>query len=252
MVQLQDLTAYTNDLLEIQLYQDYCPNGLQVAGKKTVKKLVAGVSASQLLIDTAIAKGADAILVHHGYFWKGEDPCIVGMKKQRIAALLTSDVSLLAYHLPLDAHSEYGNNVQLAKVLGFSVLGSFGSGRGPEIALYGESPMSQSALVLSQHIEKRLKRLPLLISGGDHDVTKVAWCTGAAQGYIEAAVELGVDAFISGEVSEQTFHIAKEARIHFISAGHHATERYGAKALGEHLADKFNLEFDFIDIENPV
>jgi dinuclear metal center YbgI/SA1388 family protein len=252
MVELSELVAYTNQLLDIDAFQDYCPNGLQVQGKSQVRKLVSGVTASQALIDIAVDKDADAILVHHGFFWKGEDPCVVGMKRRRLGMLLNSDVSLLAYHLPLDAHDPYGNNVQLAEVLGFTVKGRFGSGKGPDIGFQGELHTAMSATSLAEHMELCLGREPLHIAGGAGQIQTVAWCTGAAQSYIEAAARVGVDAFISGEVSEQTFHLAKELGIHYFAAGHHVTERYGPKALGAHLAQKFQLEYEFVDIFNPV
>jgi dinuclear metal center YbgI/SA1388 family protein len=234
------------------MFKDYCPNGLQVQGRASVKKIISGVTASEDLIDVAISNQADAILVHHGYFWKGEDPCVVGMKKSRLRKLLNSDVSLLAYHLPLDAHETYGNNAQLAHVLDFSVAGRFGIGDGPQLAVYTELDAPLSPAALTEHLETRLQRPPLHIASAQSEIKRVAWCTGAAQSYLTAAVAAGADAFISGEVSEQTFHEARELGIHYYGAGHHATERYGAKALGEHLARHFDLEHAFVDLPNPV
>ncbi|MGD8641012.1 MAG: Nif3-like dinuclear metal center hexameric protein [Gammaproteobacteria bacterium] len=252
MVNLADLTNYTNDLLEIAQFNDYCPNGLQVEGKSEVQTIISGVTASQAFLDAAIDDGADALLVHHGYFWKGEDPCITGMKKRRLARLLQADVSLLGYHLPLDAHPDYGNNAQLARLLGLNTEGRFGRGPGDELGVYGvlEQPMSPEAL--AGHLKARLGRAPLHIPGTAPEIRTVAWCTGAAQSYIEQAVSTGVDAFISGEISEQTVHVARETGIHYYSAGHHATERYGVQALGEHLAAHFGIAHRFIDIDNPV
>lgn len=252
MVLLQDLVNYCNQLLVIDQFQDYCPNGLQVEGKSQIETLVSGVTASQALIDAAIEQSADAIVVHHGFFWKGENPCVVGMKRRRLQTLLTSGVSLLAYHLPLDAHDSLGNNAQLGRLLGFTVRGGFGGGRGPDIALHGELHAPVSPQQLSELIARQLGRVPLHVAGHCEHITKVAWCTGAAQSYIEQAVALGADAFISGEISEQTVHVARETGIHYYSAGHHATERYGVKALGDHLAEHFSIEHRFIDIENPV
>ena len=252
MVKLLDLTNYTNDLLGIGQFSDYCPNGLQVQGKNEVQTLISGVTASQAFLDAAIDDGADALLVHHGYFWKGEDPCLTGMKKKRFAALLRSDVSLLAYHLPLDAHPEYGNNAQLAKLLGFTTKGRFGRGPGDELGVYGELAQPMSPQELADHLLARLGREPLHIAGASREIRTVAWCTGAAQSYIEQAVSTGVDAFVSGEISEQTVHVARETGIHFYAAGHHATERYGVQALGSHLAQRFAIEHRFIDIDNPV
>jgi len=252
MATLIELVKYTNDLLDIYQFADYCPNGLQVEGKRDLQTLVSGVTACQALVDAAIDAGADGVLVHHGYFWKGEDPCITGMKKNRLTRLLESDISLLAYHLPLDAHPVYGNNAQLARVLGFKSEGKFGRGPGDQLGMFGtlESPMSADDF--GKHIQTKLARTPQHIAGTAQTIQRVAWCTGAAQGYIEQAVATGVDAFISGEISEQTVHVARETGIHFYAAGHHATERYGAQALGSHLAEKFSLDHQFIDIDNPV
>ena len=252
MVQLRELTSYCDDLLEADRFRDYCPNGLQVEGNGQVNKIVTGVTASQALIDAAIEADANVLLVHHGYFWKGEDARVVGIKKQRIARLLDAGLSLVAYHLPLDAHPVYGNNVQLAQVLDISVEGRLQEGAEPAIGLYGRLANPVSGKALAKHIAEKLGREPLHIDNMAQEISTVAWCTGAAQGYIEQAIELGVDAYITGEVSEPTVHIARETGIHFFAAGHHATERYGVKALGEHLAANFSLDVQFIDIDNPV
>ncbi|MDR9435705.1 MAG: Nif3-like dinuclear metal center hexameric protein [Thiohalophilus sp.] len=252
MVQLSDLVRYLDDLLEVERFTDYCPNGLQVEGSVTINRLVCGVTASQALIEAAVEAGADALLVHHGYFWKGEAAPIVGIKKRRIARLLENKISLLAYHLPLDAHPVYGNNVQLAKVLGLKVAGSFGPPGNPAIGLYGGLPEPLSGEALAGQIAERLGRAPLHVGEAPAPVSKLAWCTGGAQGLIEEAIRLGVDAYLTGEVSEQTVHLARENGIHFYAAGHHATERYGARALGEHVAEHFGIEQQFIDIDNPA
>ena len=251
MIELKTLQAYCHDLLEVDRFQDYCPNGLQVAGRETVQRLITGVTASQALIDAAVARQADAILVHHGWFWRGEDPCIVGMKHRRLATLLQHGISLLAYHLPLDAHPVHGNNAQLALRLGLSVEGRFGP-ETPQLGLYGGLPEAETGDDFAARIERALDRAPLHVAARDRPVRTVAWCSGAAQSYIEAAVALGVDAFLTGEASEQTVHVARECGIHFYAAGHHATERDGARALGEHLAAEFGLEVEFVDIPNPV
>ena len=252
MVLLQELVRYSNELLDIQQYRDYCPNGLQVQGKKEVQTIISGVTASQAFLDAAIEEGADVLLVHHGYFWNGEDPCVVGMKKQRLACLLASDVSLLAYHLPLDAHAEYGNNAQLARLLSFNIEGSFGRAPGDELGLYGSLSQGMSVDVFTQHLQDKLGRAPLHIPGAASQIGSLAWCTGAAQSYIEQAVSLGEDAFVSGEISEQTVHVARESGIHYFAAGHHATERYGVQALGNHLSQHFGIQHRFVDIDNPV
>lgn len=252
MVLLEEIVSYTNELLDIQQYRDYCPNGLQVQGKNEVQTLISGVTASQAFLDAALKAGADALVVHHGYFWNGEDPRVTGIKKQRLASLLAANVSLLAYHLPLDAHPEYGNNVQFAKLLGISIDGNFGRAPGDELGLYGSLPSALSGAEFAQKLKDCLGRAPLHISGGADQISTVAWCTGAAQSYIEQAVSVGVDAFVSGEISEQTVHIARESGIHYFAAGHHATERYGVQALGEHLAQHFGIQHQFVDIDNPV
>lgn len=258
MVKLNELVRYANDLLEIDRFRDYCPNGLQIEGKTEVNKLVTGVTACQGLLDAAIKEKADAILVHHGYFWKGEDQTITGLKRNRVKSLLDADVSLLAYHLPLDAHPEFGNNARLAEVLGLQKKGTFGSAFGystdssQEIAMLGELVEPMDGDTFAHHIADCLQRSPLHIKGPDNPIRTIGWCSGAAQSYLEQAAALGLDAFLTGEVSEQTVHIARETGIHFYAAGHHATERYGAESLGQHLAEKFSLDVQFIDIDNPV
>ena len=252
MVALTALVEYLNELLEPDRFRDYCPNGLQVEGGGEVGFLVSGVTASQSLIDAAVAAGADALLVHHGFFWKGENPVITGMKRRRIGALMEAGISLLAYHLPLDAHPEFGNNVQLARRLGFEITGRFGPPEMPDLAFEGVLAGAMEMPALLEQIGVALGREPLWIPGGPARVQRIGWCTGAAQSFIEQAADRGLDAFLSGEVSEQTTHVARECGIHFIGAGHHATERYGAEALGHHLAEHFDLEHRFIDIDNPA
>jgi dinuclear metal center YbgI/SA1388 family protein len=252
MTQRSELLAYVDELLNVDAFEDYAPNGLQVAGRDEVRKVVGGVTASQALVDAAVAAGADTLLVHHGYFWRGEDPRVVGMKQRRLKALLAADINLVAYHLPLDAHLELGNNAQLAKQMGWRLEGTFGRGRGPEIGHWGELPAPQTAAALGVELGRRLGRDPLHIGDGEAEIRTLAWCSGAAQDYLAMAAALGVDAFVSGEISEPTVHEARELGIHYFSAGHHATERGGVQALGAHLAAHFGLEFTFIDIDNPA
>jgi dinuclear metal center YbgI/SA1388 family protein len=253
MTTLTELVHYTNTLLDIGRFVDYCPNGLQVEGRAEVGLLVSGVTASQALIEAAIAAGANAVLVHHGYFWKGENPCITGMKRRRLQRLLGSQTSLLAYHLPLDAHPLLGNNAQLARRLGVETHGTFGAPEGAGLAHYTHLERAISARALLERLHSVLGRAPLHIPGGTReDIHSLGWCTGAAQTYIEAAVAQGLEAFISGEISEQTVHVARECGIHYFAAGHHATERFGVQALGVHLAERFSIGHRFIDIENPV
>ena len=252
MVERSTLVDYCNSLLQSDAFQDYCPNGLQVEGAGQVQRLVTGVTASQALVDAAVAAGAQMLLVHHGYFWKGEPSTVTGIKHRRLKALLGADINLLAYHLPLDVHGELGNNVQLAKLLGWEVLGGLEPDNPRSVGLYGELPDAVEGSVLARQMSAVLQREPLHIAGNDRPIKRIAWCTGAAQGYIERAISLGADAYVTGEVSEPTVHAARENGIHFFAAGHHATERYGVKALGEHLAERFGLEHEFIDIDNPV
>jgi dinuclear metal center YbgI/SA1388 family protein len=248
-VLLTDLSNYIASLLEVDRFRDYSPNGVQVEGRAEVRRIATGVTASQHVLEQATAWGADALLVHHGYFWRSEDPALTGIKKRRIAHLLRHDLSLLAYHLPLDAHPELGNNVQLARELGFVVLGTFGD---QALALHGEAVHTRTLGELAQHLADRLAHTPLVIGDGARTVSRIAWCTGAAQGYFEQAAALGVDAFLTGEISEQNVHVAEETGVAFISAGHHATERYGIQALGAHLAERFGLEHRFFDQDVPV
>ena len=248
-MQLKELEHYTCALLDLPRFRDYCPNGLQVEGRAEVGRIVCGVSANLALLEAALDCGADAILVHHGFFWKNEDARLVGVKRARIKTLLAHDVSLFGFHLPLDAHPELGNNAQLGKHLGFQVSGFGGE---QDLIARGELAQPRSLRVLGEEITQRLARPPLLIGDLDREIYRIAWCSGAAQGYFETAAAWGVDAFLTGEVSEQNVHFARESGVAFIAAGHHATERFGIQALGAHLAEKFSLAYQFIEISNPV
>ncbi|MBO2552817.1 Nif3-like dinuclear metal center hexameric protein [Shewanella algae] len=247
----EELRQYLHELLQLDKFRDYAPNGLQVEGKGEIRKIVTGVTACQALIDRTVEAGADALLVHHGFFWKNEPEVLTGMKQRRIKTLLLNDINLFGYHLPLDAHPVLGNNAELGRVLGViepEAVETVAQGLLWQGVL--DSPMT--AKDLSALLEQRLGQAPLHLDGGERNIQKLAWCTGGAQDYIDAAAALGVDAFISGEASERTFHSAVEQGIHYFGAGHHATERFGIKALGEHLAREFELEHEFIDIPNPV
>jgi dinuclear metal center YbgI/SA1388 family protein len=251
-MQLKKLCDFCNNYLSVGDFNDYCPNGLQVEATDEVDHIVAGVTASLDLIEAAIEAKADTLLVHHGYFWKGEAQPITGFKGRRISALIKNNLNLIAYHLPLDAHPEVGNNAQLASIMGWQVEGSFGSVGLHDIVLSGSLSSPMTLDELSQTVATRLDTKPLSISSGAKPIRTIAWCTGAAQSYIEQAAERGIDAFISGEVSEHTFHFAKEAGIHYIAAGHHATERYGVQALAGLIEKRFGISQQFIDIPNPV
>ncbi|MBJ6612091.1 MAG: Nif3-like dinuclear metal center hexameric protein [Candidatus Thiothrix moscowensis] len=249
---LYELETHINQLLNVGKFRDYAPNGLQVEGRAEVQTIVTGVTASQSLLDAAVEQDADAVLVHHGYFWKGESPVIRGMKKRRIATLLQHDISLFGYHLPLDAHPELGNNAQLARLLGIQVAGVMDERELQGVGNIGYLPEPQSLQAFGQQVARVLGREPLLIEAGDKPVSKIAWCTGGGQGHIQQAFESGADAYLSGEISEHTVHFARENGIHYIAAGHHATERYGIRALGNYLAATFDLKHVFLDLDNPV
>jgi dinuclear metal center YbgI/SA1388 family protein len=248
-MRLTELRDYIESELAVSRFRDYCPNGLQVEGRAEVRRIASGVTASQAVLEAATAWGADAILVHHGYFWRSEDAAITGIKKRRVAHLLEHDISLLAYHLPLDAHPELGNNAQLAAMLGFIEQGRFGE---QDIAVHGKLAQPQTLQQLTRLIEYTLHRVPQVIGHANPNIVRIAWCSGGGQSYFEKAVALGVDAFLTGEISEQNVHVAQETGVAFIAAGHHATERYGVQALGEHLAARFGLEHRFFDQDIPV
>jgi dinuclear metal center YbgI/SA1388 family protein len=249
---LDELMVVLTRELKPEQFKDYCPNGLQVQGRAQVERLISGVTACQALIDAAIEHKADAILVHHGYFWRGEDAVLTGIKRRRIKTLMEHDISLIAYHLPLDAHAELGNNVQLAKVLGLTPGAPLTRQNNHDMGLLAQMPTPVSGADFAALLAERLQREPLHIAGTDTPIQSVAWCTGAAQGYLEQAIAAGADAYISGEISEQTVHMARENGVHYFAAGHHATERYGVQALGNWLAQRFDLQHQFIDIDNPV
>ena len=253
-----ELEQQLNTLLNVHAIKDYCPNGLQVEGKADVHTVITGVTASQALIDRAIAANADAILVHHGYFWKGESEPVRGMKRRRLKALLSHDINLYAYHLPLDIAPELGNNAQLAAVLGINQLRPLEVGHAQSIPMWGELTEPLTGQQLAERLSERLSfngsrsTIVQVSDTGPKLIRRVGLCTGGGQGYIELAAELGMDAFISGEISEQTVHVAREYGLHFFAAGHHATERYGVKALGEWLASHHGLAVEFIDIDSPA
>ncbi|MFY3385487.1 Nif3-like dinuclear metal center hexameric protein [Paracidovorax sp. MALMAid1276] len=243
-----ELVQAFDSLLQPDRFKDYGPNGLQVEGKARIGRIVSGVTANRALIDAAIAARADAIFVHHGLFWRGQDGRITGWMKQRLQRLLAHDINLLAYHLPLDAHPQLGNNAQLGRVLGLAADARFG-----EQDLGFAAPAAfDSGQALADHVAQTLGRPVTLVEGGAQPLRRVAWCTGGAQGYFESAVAAGADAFITGEISEPQAHLAREMGVSFIAAGHHATERYGAPATAAHVAAALGLEHEFIEIDNPA
>ncbi len=243
-----DLERYLNQYLRPEQFRDYCPNGLQIEGVDTVNHVVTGVTASLALIEAAIANGADTLLVHHGFFWRGDDVRIIGMRRARIAQLINHNLNLFAYHLPLDAHVEVGNNQILAQQLGLEVAGSFGD---QQIACHGQLAEQHTLQTWSQLIAQVLQREPQIVGDLNRSIRRVAWCTGAAQSFFEEAIALGVDVFLSGEISEQAVHLSRESGVAYIAAGHHATERFGIQALGIHLEKYFDVRHQFIDIDNP-
>jgi dinuclear metal center YbgI/SA1388 family protein len=245
----EDLRAWLDALLDAQRFRDYCPNGLQVEGRARIGRVVCGVTASQALIEAAVDRGADALLVHHGWFWKAEDGRITGFRKRRMARLLAHDINLFAYHLPLDAHATLGNNAQLGLRHGWTITGRFGE---QDIGFVGVPPVPTSCGDLAGRLEQALGRAPLLVGDPARAVARIAWCSGGAQDYFEAALAAGADIFVSGEISEQTVHLARETGMAYLAAGHHATERYGVMALGAHLAEKFGIACEYVDIDNPV
>lgn len=248
-----ELESYLNKLLSVSDFTDYCPNGLQLEGSEEIKKVICGVTASQSLIDYAVTEKADAILVHHGYFWKGEDASIRHIKKTRIKTLLEHDISLFAYHLPLDAHPELGNNAQLAKLLDLSIEGGLEKHGRHDLGVVCNLMRAQTLNEFVECIEQRLSRRVVLLGPENRLIQRVALCSGAAQSMFENAIlNHNIDAYLTGEVSEPSFHLANEYGCNFLALGHHASERYGVKALGEHVAQRFQLEVKFLDIHNPI
>jgi dinuclear metal center YbgI/SA1388 family protein len=249
MVNRQNLELYLQQLLSVELFKDYGPNGLQVEGKTEIHKVVSGVTASLALIDAAIAEGADAVLVHHGLFWRGQDGRVTGWMKKRLSKLLAFDINLLAYHLPLDAHPQWGNNVQLGLQMGWTVGSRFGE---QQLGCLAELPLEVGLEQLSAQLEQTVRHAVVAVPGDGRPLRRVAWCTGGAQSYFEAAIAAGADVFVTGEISEPQAHYARESGVAYLACGHHASERYGALALGDHLAAQFGLQHVFIDINNPA
>ncbi|HET8870836.1 MAG TPA: Nif3-like dinuclear metal center hexameric protein [Aquabacterium sp.] len=243
------LNQHLDNLLEVSRFKDYGPNGLQVEGKREIRKVVSGVTASLQLIDAAIAVKADAIVVHHGLFWRGQDGRLTGWMKQRVAALMAHDINLFAYHLPLDAHPSLGNNAQWGKRLGLAADQRFGD---QDLGFIGEAPAEMTLSSLADQLTESLGRVPTVVQGDGRPLKRIAWCSGGAQGFFEAAIAAGADVFLTGELSEPQAHYARETGVAFLACGHHASERYGAQALGRRIAHDYSLEHEFIDIDNPA
>ncbi|WP_133128226.1 Nif3-like dinuclear metal center hexameric protein [Legionella nagasakiensis] len=252
MITREELTGYLQDYLACDDFNDYAPNGLQIEGKENISLICTAVTAAEDIISKALALQADALLVHHGYFWRGEALPIIGMKKRRIGQLLKGEINLFAYHLPLDCHADVGNNACIAELLSIEAVEKHYAGKVSNLLWSGRFSHPMAPDELSHRITEKLKREPLLITVNDKPITRLAWCTGAAQDFIEEASRLGVDAYLSGEISERTYYQAQELGIHYFACGHHSSERYGIQALGQHLSTKFGLRHQFIDSANPA
>lgn len=255
MIKRNEMTAYLQEFLACHLYQDYAPNGLQIEGADDIQSICTAVTASRDVIEQTAQLGAEALFVHHGYFWRGESPVISGMKRKRIGSLLSSDINLFAYHLPLDCHPTLGNNACIGSQLALKkdTIKGHTINNNANLLWSGAFSEGQSAEALMESLEQLFQKKPIHIGASQNKpIHRIAWCSGAAQDFIEEAHALGVDAYVSGEVSERTYYQAKEMGIHYFACGHHATERFGIRALGEHLAHKFSLKHHFIDSDNPV
>lgn len=249
MLRNEELRLALDNLLDVPRFRDYCPNGLQVEGRPEIQRILCGVSASQKLLDVAVQRQVDAVLVHHGWFWKNEERAVTGYRRTRLATLLNHDINLFAYHLPLDAHPLLGNNAELARYMNWTITGRFAE---QDIGFLGTPASSENASSLAASLEHFLNRKPLVVGPLDRPITRLAWCSGGAQDYFEQAIVAGAEGYVSGEISEQAVHIAQETGIPYIAAGHHATERYGIMALASHLTRQFGIECEFVDLENPV
>ena len=244
------LTQTLDEMLKPEGFKDYCPNGLQVEGRNEIGRLVCGVTANQALLDLAVAEQADAILVHHGWFWRGESGAVTGIKRNRLKTLLANDINLYAYHLPLDAHPALGNNAGLAKAAGWHQSGVFGE---QGLGCLGAPADGATVASVAADLEKALGRPPFVLAESmDQPIRRIAWCTGGAQSYFEAAIQAGADAFVTGEVSEPMVHLARETGVAYFAAGHHATERFGVQALGQALADRFGIRVLYLEVDSPV
>ncbi|HWI84541.1 Nif3-like dinuclear metal center hexameric protein [Ramlibacter sp.] len=251
MATAQELLHAFDTLLQPERFSDYAPNGLQVEGCQEVRRIVSGVTASRAFIEAAIAAHADAVFVHHGLFWRGQDGRVTGWMKQRLALLLRHDINVFAYHLPLDAHAELGNNAQFGRTLGLAASGRFGQQDLGFIGRRLDGP-DWTGVEFAGHVRRALGRDVLLVGGDDRPLRRIAWCTGGAQGYFEAAIAAGADAFITGEISEPQAHYASECGVAFLACGHHASERFGAPAVAGHVAAQLGIEHQFIEIDNPA
>jgi dinuclear metal center YbgI/SA1388 family protein len=250
-VSRDDLAKHLAEFLDVRRFKDVAPNGLQVEGNPVVANVVVGVTANQILMDAAIAAGADTILVHHGLFWKGDDPRIVGFHRQRVARMITQNINLFAYHLPLDAHPTLGNNVELARMLGLTPTGATGEYGLIMTGKLGRG-VATTAPVLSAYFARRFQGRITLYASSTRSIRSIAWCTGAGGSFLREAIDAGADAFITGEISEHHIHVARESNVALIAAGHHATERGGVTALGRYIGERYGVRCQFIDVDSPL
>lgn len=252
MINRDELVAYINNLLSCASFNDYAPNGLQVEGSAAISRICTAVTASAEAIHTAALLKADVLLVHHGYFWRGESPLVTGMKRVRIGELIRNNMNLLAYHLPLDCHPQLGNNACIGQRLKLVNIQTHAVAGTPDLLWSAEFDQMQLPQELAKELQQVFSQAPLVLTGGDKPIKRLAWCSGGAHDFIEQAAQIGADAYLSGEVAERTYYQAQELGVHYFACGHHATERFGIQALGEHLAQQFELEHRFIDSNNPV
>ena len=255
-VATHELASWLDTVLNVSAFKDYCPNGLQVEGKTHITRIVTGVTASEALLHAAIEHHADAVIVHHGWFWKNEDPRVRGMKRRRLQLALANDLNIFGFHLPLDAHPEWGNNAQLGQKLRLTPRRDANGNPlvcGPDNLVWmGHPTQGQTLHELAQTLQNVLGRAPLVVGDLNTRPANIAWCTGGAQGFMESAIDAGADLYITGEASEPNYHLARETGVAFIAAGHHATERYGIQALGNAIAGQFDVQVKFIDLDNPI
>ena len=252
MATLADIIQWCDSTLKSHEFKDYAPNGLQIEGKTEVNKIVCAVTASQTAIDAAIAQGADLLLVHHGYFWKGEAYPITGMRGKRIKSLIQQDISLVGYHLPLDSHPTLGNNAAIADLLELQNIEALDPTERHPIGNIGYLKSAMSPEAFKAFVSERLGFDAIHLPCDKSTIQKVGFCTGAAQDFISKAAEQGCDAFISGEVSERTYYEAKELDVHYYACGHHATERYGVQRLAKAISEQFNIEYSYFELNNPI
>ena len=252
MANLNEIIQWCDQTLKSHEFKDYAPNGLQIEGTSEVKKILCAVTASQTAIDAAVAYGADLLLVHHGYFWKGEPYPITGMRGKRIKSLIQHDISLVGYHLPLDSHPTIGNNAAIADLLELEHIQALDPNERNPIGNIGYLKSAMSPEVFKQFASEKLGFDAIHLPADKTSIQKVGFCTGGAQDYIKKAADQDCDAYISGEVSERTFYEAQELNVHYYACGHHATEKYGVQRLAKAISEQFNIEYSYFELNNPI